>query len=125
MRSTVPPGTLSSAAAFTFAATSPDSAFSTWPLAPTWPPGLVGSGRCPAGGAPCGPGAGLPLDNDEVDEPDCAAPASADPPRASAATPATAARPFWTERDIGSSLLGCLGRRPRCDMAVRAACGKA
>src|SRR3954454_16030103 len=74
-RSTVPPGTLSSAAAFTFAATSPDSAFSTWPLAPTWPRGLVGSGRCPAGGAPCGAAAAVPLGDDEVDEPDCAAPA--------------------------------------------------
>src|SRR3954471_16987172 len=100
MRSTVPPGTLSSAAAFTFAATSPASAFSVWPLAPTWPPGLVGSGRCPAGGAPYGAAAGAaaagtPGDAaDAVDEPDCAAPASADPPRASAATPATAASPF-------------------------------
>jgi len=47
------------AAALTFAASAAGSACSTWPLAPRWPPGVVGSGRCAV--PPLVPGAAAAL----------------------------------------------------------------
>src|SRR4051812_38227438 len=78
-RSTVP-DTFLSAAALTFAAVSPLSACSVLPLTVCRPAGA------PAGGPPCGVAVALELD--EL----CAAPATAEPPSASAPSAAKVAR---------------------------------